>query len=247
MLAEAQRLGLAEPDPSFDVGGMDAAYKLSILSSLAFHARVPVDKVFVEGIEAVTPRTSARARSWAIPSSCWPSARSGIPRCRCGCIPPSSRRGIPLQRARQLQRGLHSGRRGGRPDALWPRGGDLPTASAIISISSPPPSTPITPTAPSTTAPEASPDLSFQENWTCGFFVRLTVRDQPGVLSRIAGIFSQQNVSIASMVQKGHGADEVPLIFVTHDTHEQGMERAIGQIRQLEQVLAVNSVIRVES
>lgn len=54
VLADAQRLGLAEPDPSLDVDGMDAAFKLSILSSLAFHTRVPVDKVYVEGITGIS-------------------------------------------------------------------------------------------------------------------------------------------------------------------------------------------------
>ncbi|MGI6201486.1 MAG: homoserine dehydrogenase [Christensenellales bacterium] len=248
VLAEAQRLGLAEPDPSFDVGGMDAAYKLSILSSLAFHARVPVDKVFVEGIEAVTPEDIREGAELGYTLKLLAIGKKRDTTVQVRVHPTFIPARHPLSSVRDSFNAVFI--RGDAVDdlMLYGRGaGDLPTASAIISDIITAAKHTHHPYSTFYNGPEASPDLSFQENWTCGFFVRLTVRDQPGVLSRIAGIFSQQNVSIASMVQKGHGTDEVPLIFVTHDTHEQGMERAIGQIRQLEQVLAVNSVIRVES
>ncbi len=246
VLAEAQRLGLAEPDPPSTWAAWTPPTSSPSSPPWPFTLGCRWTRCLSRASRPSRPRTSARARSWAIPSSCWPSARSGIPRCRCGCIPPSSRRGIPLQRARQLQRGLHSGRRGGRPDALWPRGGDLPTASAIISISSPPPSTPITPTAPSTTARRlAGPLLP-------GELDLRVLRAPDGAGPARRALAHRGHLQPAERVHRLDGAEgprrrRGALIFVTHDTHEQGMERAIGQIRQLEQVLAVNSVIRVES
>ena len=92
-LRQAQELGYAEADPSNDIEGVDAAYKLAILSSLAFRTRVHASDVFVEGITRGSRRwTSGTRRSWASPSSSWPSEERPTAPSRCASTPRSSRR-----------------------------------------------------------------------------------------------------------------------------------------------------------
>ena len=74
----------------------------------------------------------------------------------------------------------------------------------------------------------------------------MTVRDKPGVLAKIAGVFGKYGVSIASVIQKGYGGDTAPLIFVNHPAGELSMKSAIEDIKKEEDVLRVENVIRVE-
>ncbi len=91
-----------------------------------------------------------------------------------------------------------------------------------------------------------SGDILFNDDWETGFFVRLTVKDKPGVLARIAGIFGRYQVSIASVIQKDYGKDTAPLIFVTHMAKELSMQKAMKEIGLEEDVIKVENVIRVE-
>lgn len=88
--------------------------------------------------------------------------------------------------------------------------------------------------------------IKFNDDWESEFFVRLTVKDKPGVLAKIAGCFGKHGVSIASVIQKDRGKDAVPLIFVTHLAKELSMKKAISDIAEVEDVLMVENIIPVE-
>ncbi len=93
---------------------------------------------------------------------------------------------------------------------------------------------------------DVSSELSFENNWESEFFIRIIVKDIPGVLAKIAGVFAKYNVSITSVMQKGERAENVPLIFVTHTAKEISVKRAVEDIGYIPEVVRVASMIRVE-
>jgi len=94
--------------------------------------------------------------------------------------------------------------------------------------------------------PEADPSLIFDDNWNSQYFIRLAAEDRPGVLAKIAGWLAQENVSIATMLQKGKADDgRVPLIIVTHAAPEKSLRKALESFDKA--VCTVESVIRVEA
>ena len=89
-------------------------------------------------------------------------------------------------------------------------------------------------------------DLIFQNNWECGYYIRIMVRDKPGVLSNIAGVFGKNDVSIASVIQTGRREDIVPLRIITHSAKEISVKKAIEDLKYSEGVIEIGSLIRVE-
>jgi homoserine dehydrogenase len=248
VLAEAQRLGYAEPDPTADVEGYDAMYKLSILSSISFHTRVHIDQIFREGITGITVEDIAYGKElgYAIRLLAIGKKRGNSIEARVHptFIPVNH----PLAAVRDSFNAIFI-----KGDAvgnlmLYGRGaGDMPTGSAIISdiITS---SHQTQKHRYSTFYNEdiASVEVEFEGDWETEFFVRLSVKDEPGVLAKIAGIFGKYGVSIASVIQKGHNEEKVPLIFVTHKARELSVKNAIEDIRNETDVIRVENVIRVE-
>lgn len=246
VLRDAQALGLAEPDPSSDVEGMDAAYKLSILSSLSFHAKVPYERIFRQGITKVSPLDIAcgQEMGYALKLLAIAKRRGNTIETR---VHPTF---IPKEHPLASVNGsfnavyLH----GHAFDAMTLQGrgaGDLPTASAIVSdvIRAATCQRHFHPTFVNSESPDAS--LTFTDNWECAYFIRLSAVDAPGVLSHVSGCFAKHQVSIASMIQKGTQEEgRVPLIFITHEAKEQSMLRALADLD--EKVATVESMIRVE-
>ncbi|MGI6169494.1 MAG: homoserine dehydrogenase [Christensenellales bacterium] len=247
VLKEAQDLGYAEADPTSDVEGHDAANKLSILASLAFFAHVPLEKVYCEGITHITSEDIEYAREFGYTIKLLAIGKRSGDTIETRVHPTM----IPLDHPLSSVRGsfnavfLH----GNAVDDLmfYGRGaGELPTASAVVSdiIYS------------SMNQPHkyaeflgegnTSDHLIYETNWECGYFLRLTVLDKPGVLADIARIFAHYGVSLASVLQKGKGGDSVPLIFVTHRAKENSVRKAIAEIKRLPSVAEVASMIRVE-
>ena len=248
VLSEAQRLGYAEPDPTADIEGFDAMYKLSILSSISFHARVHIDRIYREGITGITVEDIEYGKTlgYAIRLLAIGKKRENSIEVR--VHPTFIPFNHPLAAVRDSYNAIFI-----KGDAvgnlmLYGRGaGDMPTGSAIVSDI-------ITACHQkhkhrySTFYNEnkASLEVDFEQDWETEFFVRLSVKDKPGVLAKIAGIFGKYGVSIASVIQKGHGEETVPLIFVTHNAKELSMKKAIEDIRNEQDVIKVENVIRVE-
>lgn len=244
-LREAQELGYAEPDPTADVEGYDARFKLSILSTLCFHKRVHVENILCEGITTITSDDIAYGRELGFGIKLLGIAKDTDGKVEVRVHPTF----IPLHHPLASVRGSFNAifLSGDACDdmMLYGRGaGDMPTASAIVSD--------ILAAVKNKGKhryldfQEKTPSAACNEDWNTEYYIRLTVKDQPGVLGEIAGIFGKYNVSIASVIQKGRGGQTAPLIFVTHEAAEQSVTKAIGEIGKSPFVVGVDNLIRVE-
>ena len=246
VLLEAQRLGLAEPDPAADVEGLDAAYKLSVLASLAFHGRVPFENVYVEGItqvKAVDVRCGLELgytlKLLAI------AKREGL-RVETRVHPTFIPSDHPLASVSGSFNAVFlNGHACGEMMFLGRGAGDMPTASAIVSD--------LMRAASAreyhypTFQNELKPTVPLQKNtdWNCAFYIRFLAKDKPGVLGQIAKAFADQNVSIAAAQQKGVQHDgEVTVVVITHVAGERAVQAALKSIG--EEYATAGSVIRVE-
>ncbi|HSX85381.1 MAG TPA: homoserine dehydrogenase, partial [Cellvibrio sp.] len=256
VLKEAQALGYAEADPTFDVEGIDAAHKLVILASLAFGIPLQFDKVFTEGITRVSPQdvTYAEELGYRI-------KHLGIAR--------RSPNGIELRVHPTLipEKRLIANVDGVmnavvvKGDAVGPTlyygagAGAEPTASAVIAD--------IVDVARTLTAdPEHRvPYLGFQqenlrdktilpiEEVETAYYLRMSALDKPGVLSKVAQILSDSGISIEALIQKEAKDDEetVPLILLTNRALEKHIVAAITTIETLDSITAPVTRIRMES
>lgn len=255
VLAEAQALGYAEADPTFDIEGIDAAHKLTILASIAFGIPLQFEKTYTEGISRITSQDIefANQLGYAI-------KHLGIAR--------RTRAGIELRvhptliSRKQLLANVN-----GVMNAIMVQGdvvgptltygagaGALPTGSSVIAD--------VIDVARALTADPTNrvPHLAFQadslsnvpilpvEEIECGFFLNMTIKDRAGVLANITQILSMNNISIESLIQREReGSELVPLVVMTHDVKERNMNAAIAAIEALPDVAGTVQRIRVEN
>jgi len=255
VLKEAQRLGYAEADPTFDVEGIDAAHKLTILASIAFGIPLQFDRAYVEGITKVTRTdvTYAEELGYRI-------KHLGIARATEGGIElrvhPTL---IPERRLIANVDGVMNAVLV-KGDAIGPTlyygagAGSEPTASAVVADL-------VDVVRALTTDPNNRvPHLAFQadslsdlgilpmDDVVTAYYLRIQVEDRPGVLAEIARIFGDRGISIEAVIQKeqAHGGNLVPLILLTHRVVEQAMNAAITSIEQMDAVHGQVMRIRVE-
>jgi len=249
VLAEAQRLGYAEANPSADVDGYDSMYKLSILASMAFHVRLPIDYMYREGITKITAEDIAIAKELGMTIKLLAIAkREGElveNRVHPTMIPADSALANVKDSFNAIL--LH----GSAVDdvMLYGRGaGELPTASAIVSdvIYAAGQNSHRYMTFMNETA-KISPTLVINDNWKTRFYLRLKAKDGCGILAKICQVFGENNVSIDSAIMKGIDADSnATVIFVTHECYEKDMQNALKQLPDVENVIEISSMIRVE-
>jgi len=256
VLKEAQELGYAEADPTFDVEGIDAAHKLTILASIAFGIPLQFDKCYTEGIGNITPEdvTYAAELGYRI-------KHLGVTR--------RSDAGVELRVHPTLipERRLIANVDGVmnavlvQADALGPSlyygagAGAEPTASAVVADV-------VDVVRALTVDPENRvPHLAFQpdalsdlpvlamDQVETAYYLRLSAEDQPGVMADVSRILSEQGISIEALLQKeaAEGETQVPIILLTHVVLEQKMNAAIKQLQALSSITAPVSRIRVES
>ena len=245
VLRNAQALGLAEPNPAFDVEGMDAAYKLSILASLAFHGRVTYEKVYREGITGVTAMDIACGKEMGYVLKLLAIAKRDGNRVEVRVHPTFLPEHHPLAQVDGSFNAVYLYGHSCEDMMLQGFGAGTPTASAVVS------DVLNACTAPAHAFPafantaEADASLHFTGNWETRYFIRVSAKDAPGVLAKVADCFARENVSIATMLQKG-AVDEgrVMLIFVTHATHERAMQAALSRLDP--EIARLESMIRVE-
>jgi homoserine dehydrogenase len=246
-LGEARREGLAEPDPSNDVGGHDAACKLSILASIAFHAKVPVGRVFRQGITEITPADIAQGRELGYEIKLLAIGKKRGHTIEARVHPTFIPREHPLASVHGSNNAvfLQGNAVGGL--MLYGQGaGSLPTASAVISdmITAAKAETHRYSTFENTE--DVSPEVEIATDWDTRYFLHLEVMDRPGVLAEVAGVLAKHGVSISSVVQKGWEMDVVPIFIITHRTRERAMSEAIEEIKTLPSIVKVSGLIRVE-
>lgn len=248
-LKEAQALGYAEANPSADVDGYDATYKLSILSSLAFRRKVPLEIIYREGISNVSATDISYGRELGLTLKLLGISKlheDGRVEARVHpvFIPDSE----PLATVKGSFNAVHVVGDAVGDIMLYGRGaGDLPTGSAIVSD--------IVYAANQKTHKLTCfkndglhiPYREFVRDFESEYYVRMTVKDEIGVLANVSGIFGRGGVSIKSIIQKGEEKDGlVTIIYETHKTIESNMEKAIRKIKKLSTVVEVNSLIRIE-
>ncbi len=265
VLKEAQRLGYAEADPTFDIEGVDAAHKLTLMSAIAFGIPVQFDQAHIEGITALQAAdiTYAEQLGYRI-------KLLGITRRRDTGI--ELRVHPTLVPAKRLIANVEGAMNAVvvQADAVgttlyYGKGaGSEPTASAVVAdlvditrLHTADPHHRVPHLAFQPDALAATPILPIEQVVT-SFYLRLQVADQAGVLARITGILAESNISIDALLQRpgagslaggarAEGEAHTDVIILTHDTVEGGMNRAIAQMQALPTVLAPIVRIRKET
>ena len=244
-LSTAQELGFAEPDPTNDVEGVDAKYKAMILSLLCFGVSPDDKDVFTEGISEITKEDFDWASRLDKTIKLVAQIDSNENGFNARVHPVLIDKKHPLAAIRGALNALVAeGENINQLVFSGPGAGANPTASAIIGD-----------------VLSACHQLSSdQSNWyplrdykgksksfenvESSMFIRLSVKDEPGVLAKIAGSFGENNVSIESVIQEGRG-DKAELVLVTHEAPEKDLSNSINQISSLDVVTTVTSLLRV--
>ena len=246
VLRDAQRLGLAEPNPAMDVEGMDAAYKLSILASLAFHGRVTCEQIYREGITEVSAKDIAFGREMGYTLKLLGIAKKDGDVVQTRVHPTFLPKDHPLALVDGSLNAIFIHGAYCRDMMLQGRGaGDMPTASAICGdiVEAALSDRPHYPTFRNTAEPD--PSFQFTDNWTTRAYIRLSALDQPGVLAKVSECFARESVSIASMLQKEAATDgKASLIIITHPAREQSIRRALTHLDA--SICSLEAMIRVE-
>ena len=245
-LKEAQALGYAESNPGADVEGFDAAYKLSILSSLAFHTKVPFSKVFREGITGVTREMIADGKELGYCLKLLAIGKQTDAGIEVRVHPTFVRTGHPLAAVNDSFNAVYLTGDAVGEVMLYGRGaGALPTGSAIVSdVIYAATHSEIRYSTFKNTA-NAEKDVRFPSDFSSAYYLRIKVSDKTGVLAKIAALFAKYNISIVEMLQKGEG-ETASVTLITHETRELAIRNAVSKINALE-VASVESVLRVVS
>jgi len=243
VLSEAQRRGYAEPDPTADIEGYDARYKLSILSTLCFRNRVRVDNIYCEGIRGVAADDIKYAKELGFGIKLLAIAKKLNGKIEARVHPTFIPLSHPLYAVRDSYNAIFIKGDMVGDIMFYGRGaGDLPTASAIVSDIV---------TAGQNNGAHHSFRLEvekpeIEDNWIDEYYMRLVVLDKPGVLAEIAGIFGRHNVSLDTVMQKQRDHDHATIIFITHEAREKWIHEALEEIKRSPAVISVESLIRVE-
>jgi homoserine dehydrogenase len=251
VLKEAQARGYAEADPTLDVEGLDSAHKLQILVSLAFRTFVDLKDIYTEGIGRITAADIAYARELGYTIKLLAIAKAVAGGVEARVHPTMIPSGSPLAAVSGVFNAVFITGDAVGDLMFYGRGaGQLPTASAVWSdileiarrIAHGIPALALE--LPS--EGRAALPLRAMDTARCGYYLRVTAQDQPGVLSRVTGILGEHNISIASMIQKGRAAEAVPVVMMTHEATERDVRAALGRIDRLPVVALPTALIRVE-
>jgi homoserine dehydrogenase len=251
VLKDAQALGYAEADPSFDVGGIDAAHKLAILASLAFGREIDFENVYVEGIERITSTDIKFAREFGYKIKLLAIAtktETGIEQRVHPALVPD---GSPLAAVAGVFNAVAV--RGDRVGLLVLEGrgaGEGPTASAVLSdlidiargLVMPPFIVP--------TSHLKAPAKSAFDRHRSAYYLRFSAIDRAGSMADITRALAQASVSIERIVQRSEPREDAsgrkPVVFVTHETEEGSMRSALKHLSAHEEVAGKPLVIRIE-
>lgn len=249
-LAEAQRLGYAESDPTNDVEGIDAAYKLAILATLGFRARVRDTDVFHEGITRLRTRDFQYARELGYAIKLLGIATSDNGSVQARVHPAFVREDAMIAKvdgvlnAVEIQTDL-----AGKLLFHGAGAGSMPTTSAVIAD--------IVDIARNLAGNIVAPPIGELSERThvqpiselrTRYYIRLTATDKPGVLAQVGGVLGNRNISIASAIQKetDEVAQRAEIVLMTHRANESDMQQAIRELEALDTVAEVGNMVRVE-
>lgn len=245
-LKRAQELGYAEADPTADVEGLDAGRKVAIMASIAFHSRVVFSDVYTEGITKITAADIAYAKEFDSVIKLLGVARNAEDGIEVGVYPVMLSKDHPLASVRESFNAVFIHGDAVDDVMFYGRGaGEMPTASAVVGD-----------------VIDVARDLAYnctgRISCTCyrqipvkdfgevqnKFFLRMQVKNRPGVLAQIAQVFGGHKVSIARVVQKNVHPDRAELVIVTEKVKERHMKDATEELKQMESIYEISSVIR---
>jgi homoserine dehydrogenase len=251
-LREAQRLGYAEADPTFDIEGIDSAHKLTILASLAFDIPLSFKKVYTEGITKITPMDIEFASEFGYSIKLLAIAKVNRKEVELRVHPTMIPMDYLLAGVNGVFNAIYIEGDATGPALYYGKGaGDMPTGSAVVSD--------IADIARRIRAGASERMYGIRDRDASGprvmrmddirtcYYLRMSAIDKPGVLSKISGILGANDISIRSMIQKGRKKDRaVPLVLMTHEAKEKDMARAVREINRLRVVSGQPLYIRVE-
>ncbi len=255
VLKQAQHLGYAEKDPSFDVDGIDAAHKLSILISIAYGVQVPFKEIYVEGIRKITPLDIQCGKRFGYVIKLLAIAKKKKDKIEARVHPCMISQNNPLASVGDAFNAVLVEGDSVGPGLLYGRGaGKKPTASAVVgdiieiarhirykNLPAVPPLGFI-----SQEIKEAK--IQNITDLESEYYLSFSALDVPGVLAKITSLLSQHKISISSVYQ--HVQDEgkvVPIVIFTHRAKESDVRKALQKIDRLNVIKAKTNYIRVES
>jgi len=247
-LKEAQDLGYAESDPYFDVSGLDSAYKISILSSLSYETFIDVDSLYVEGVEKIELEDIEIADELGYVIKLLAIGKrledeSLDIRVHPTFVPKNN----PISRINGVYNVVQIHVDNVGEIMMYGQGaGEMPTASAVVAD-----------------IIEVAKNIKYNisnglinnlqdhrlisiEEVENPFYIRLMVNDKPGVFAKIAKVLGDNNVSIASVIQKHRLTPVVPIFLRTHPVKEKYMNQAADELKNIDDVIEIKNIIRVE-
>ncbi len=255
VLAEAQRMGYAEADPTLDVEGIDAAHKLSILVALAYGAPIQLDGIYVEGISRIEPLDISFALELGYKIKLLALSKNEGEEMEARVHPTMVPMGSPMSTVDGVYNALHiEGDAVGSTFYYGMGAGMMPTASAVVSdlmelarnilkgVSQ------RVPSLSHQWEGLRPPRLKPMEEVVTNYYLRFSALDRPGVLAAISGVLAKHGISILSVVQKGRrvAGGEVPIVMMTHEAKECGIKNALQEIEALPVTVGRTQLIRVE-
>ena len=249
ILADAQRLGYAEADPSFDVDGVDAAHKLAILSAIAFQTPINFGGVYVEGIRLISPididfatELGYRIKLLGIGEL----LGNGLQQRVRPCLVPVN---IPIAQVEDVFNAVAAEAEGLGTSLSYGRGaGAGPTSSAVLSDLldfANNRRTSFLGTADSELVVRPIQEL---QKLSGSYYLRLQVYDRPGVLADLTAVFRDKGVSVEALLQRGRNPDgTVPVVLTTHETSEEAIQKSVAEFEKLENVVEKPCILPIEN
>jgi homoserine dehydrogenase len=256
VLADAQKLGYAEANPTYDVEGIDAAHKLTILTRLAFGAAVEFKEVFTSGISDITPLDIQLGREFGYRVKLLATAKLDCGKIEARVHPTLLPEDHLLSKVEGVFNAIYVDGDAVGPTLYYGQGaGQMPTGSAVVGdlvelgrnilVGG---------------SGRRVPLLSFQasaverfpikkmDDVVLPYYIRFWAKDRPGVLSKISGVLGKHNISLSSVIQKGRQADDaVPVVMMTHEAREKDLRQALKEIDRLRVIRGKTVFIRVEN
>ncbi|MEH6403202.1 MAG: homoserine dehydrogenase [Sneathiella sp.] len=247
ILSDAQALGYAEADPSFDVDGVDAAHKLAILTSLAFGTPVDFDSVYIEGIREISALDIAFAKEFGFRIRLLGVARKTDKGIEQRVHPCMVRNDTAIANVSGVFNAVVA--EGDFVDSTVYEGrgaGEGPTASAVVAD--------IVDIAAGRTSPTFGipvqrmtdiPKVAVEEHVGC-YYIRLNVFDRPGVIADVSAVFRDEEISIESLLQRGRSPEEaVSVVLTTHEVKEAAIVKALAKIEKFDHSVGTPRMIRI--
>lgn len=248
-LREAQKLGYAEADPTLDIEGIDSGHKLTILASLAYGIPLSFNKVYTEGITRITPQDIEFGGELGYKIKLLAIARCTNQEVELRVHPTMLPKEHLISKIDGVFNAIYVEGDAVGETLYYGRGaGDMPTGSAVVSdISGIAKNIMLGAKTLSPGRKKTAFRIKGIDEIESMYYFRFSVLDRPGVLSRISGFLGENNISIASVIQKGRRVGEaVPVIILTHMAKEKDIIRAVKKIDSLPVVTAKTYYIRVE-